>query len=157
MAVTLKSKTKKATAVKPVVSEDLHDALMMDAADIVDEIAPVVKEATQLENQLKALNEKITKAKADLLALVKVMEPPPDQKVAIVGKLMTAEVTKDAEKREITDKDLLVETFDSIEEGLAIKLANFLLKDVDAYLTPTQIENVVSKHYTGKRLVKFKG
>jgi uncharacterized protein YqgV (UPF0045/DUF77 family) len=157
MPVTLKSKTKvKAAPVEEKVSGTLQEALMNDAADIVDEIAPVLKSIQDLEFAMTPLVTKVEEAKAKLLEIVKVLDPPPNEKVKVVGALATAEVTAEPKKTEITDKDTLVEMFDSIEAGLAIKLANFLLKDVNSYLTPEQVAKVTTTGFSGKRYVKFK-
>ncbi len=42
------------------------------------------------------------------------------------------------------------------EEGLAFELASYKLGDVDSYLTPDQLEEVLEKKQDGKRSFKLK-
>jgi hypothetical protein len=126
------------------------------------ELVPVVesiqKSRAAMAATLKTLDLKYTNVVGEVNTLVKELALPPTNTLVIFSadESQVMEVGKENTKREIQDKDRLVEILEGIEEGLPLKLAKFLLGDVDKYLTQAQQEEVVKTEYTGVRRVSAK-
>lgn len=79
----------------------------------------------------------------------------PKDKAVVEGVSNQILVSSESTAREVVDKVTIFEILEDIKEGLAFELMRFTLGDLDRYLTPEQISQVVDSDYTGKRKLKY--
>jgi len=118
--------------------EALNDTLMADPRMV--EMMEKQRERARLEKDLLERFEGAEKLAVDH---------------TLVGTHFAAKISKGSNVRSITDKDHLVDTLETVKEGLAIELATFKIGDLDKYLTPDQQAEVLTTQATKRRTLKI--
>jgi hypothetical protein len=147
-----------AITIKKPAKQALPETLLSDLTVEIDSVGKLLEEAEPIAAQIKALQEKLkplTKAQKDLQAKIDALEGIGDDEEGHVenGVVYFAEIGKRGTSREIKDlgkvKKLLGdETF--------MKLASITLGNLDKYLTPPQLTEVLKYERTSRsvRIVK---
>jgi len=164
MAFKLKTKT------KPVTEPETTDTIETPAqtktktpAETVDAIGDLIVEENRLNADLmedprmiKLLGKRKERSRLEkVLTEQACTEKNIAEKLTIIGTKHAAEIAAAPNKRSICDKDVVVDTLEEIQEGLAIELATFTLKDLDKYLNPMQQEKCITSEHKGARKIRI--
>lgn len=150
MAVSLSTK------VKPVdisVTEGLEPGERLKT--IATLAHPLVKRQAKLKEELDKIGLELAKLQNDVLVAVDEMELEKESTLTVHGTKGSVKIGKEAIARKLTDKEAAIDMLEEVEEGLAFELAEFKLGDLDKYLTPEQLEKVLTTNWSGKRSIKF--
>jgi len=156
MSVIIKKKNVETKVLAPSITEEA-DSL----AEKVDQLGQMQREIASLEDKLKkdpiAKLLASTRSSFDTLKKSIVAEAStnltPDEGTEVIGVESKLVIGKKAKKRTVTDV-AGVHTF--LGDEAFFKLATITLGNVDKYLTPSQVESVVSTSQSGSRSVKLK-
>lgn len=139
-----------------IVKPKIKDASMIDSAELVtaelvDEFAKLSGKLAKKQDKIAPLVKAVAAMEKGILAAVdEVLDP--SQPVNLVGDENELQVGAQGQRTSITNMALAV---DLLGEELFLKLAKITMKDLQAYLTPEQLEQVTEKKYATKRRVKI--
>jgi predicted nuclease with TOPRIM domain len=130
--------------------------LLSDFAELIDLVGDLNEQAEPIYKQIAALQEQLkplSDATKELNAKVEELELDPDETREELGTCYRVEVGKRGVSRSIKDMEKVVEL---MGEELFLKTAKVNLKDLDAYLTLPQREEVLKTTRTARssKLVK---
>jgi hypothetical protein len=142
MAVTiLKAKVKDSSVLDSleIVTPEEVDTFATHSAKLkrkLENLAPLQEQVAQMEKSLISAADEVVDAGTP---------------VTLTGNTYVVALSAQGKKNVIKNMDLAVEM---LGEDLFLKLAKITMKDLQAYLTPDQLEQVVSSSYASKRRVK---
>lgn len=132
--LTVKKKKSKLLDKKAVVLDQISER--------VDALYTSMMEAKTMRSQLAALDAKMKEPKEEFIALVNQVIKPADTMIA-EGTEHKLKVAAAGKSRTITDIGQVSEYLEESQEGLFAELCKVTLADLDKYLTPKQLVNVV--------------
>jgi len=141
-----KAKTK-TTSARQAKDLSFDDTLADEWNDLTKKITAANKKVAKLKEQLKSVTEQISESYTPDKALAK---------ATIVGDNSVVTIGAEGTKRSVTNKDKLIDALEAIDEGLPMKLANFTLKDIDAYIAAAPQKKFIKTEYTGVRKITGK-
>lgn len=140
------------TIVKPKVKDvsDI-DTEELVTAELVDEFGALAAKLDKKLAKIAPLQKKVAALEKGIIAAVDEVVDP-SQKITLTGEDYELQLGAQGLRASITDMELAV---DLLGDELFLKLAKITMKDLQAYLTPEQLEQVTAKKYVSKRRVKI--
>jgi len=152
MAIKLKtkSKVKLATGKKTVVTSTTGIEV---ATKLLPEAFKLKQEINVLAAKTKNLTDKLNPIEKEIRGLV---DPELDgtASVNLINGDLVMGVSARVQSRNIKDTDEVVIALEDFEEGLALKLAQFKLGDLDKYFSPDEMA-VLTEIKEGSRRLKY--
>lgn len=141
-----KAKAKKKAKMKAGTYETPADVL----ADKIDQLAKWDALAKEHQATLAAIKKDLDAGMKDLVGLVNKTHSD-DTKVTIKGKEHSITFGIKSTLRSVTDdREAVIAELEKVDPGLALALAKFGLGDLDKYLTPPQVEKLVTVKRGGR-------
>ena len=139
------------TMVKPKIKEASElDSLSLVSAEVVDEFAVLSNKLATKQKNIAPLAKSVAAMEKDILGTVDEVLAP-NQPINLAGNVHEVQLGPKGQRTVITNMELAI---DMLGEELFLKLAKITMKDLQAYLTPDQLEKVTASNYTAKRRVK---
>ena len=140
------------TIIKPKIKDvSKIDSTEIITAELVDEFATLSAKLQKKLEKIKPLQNSVTVMEIGIwVAVDEVVDP--NQKITLTGNEHELKLGAKGRSNHITNMELAV---DLLGEELFLKLANITMKDLKAYLTPEQLEQVTATKYATKRRVKI--
>ena len=136
--------------------EEEQEDLVVGLSDDVDVAADLSYKMAELNGQVKELGKKYKKAIGPLLEnLLELESPAQDESFTTDTHMNVVEVSAESTVRTVDGNKQVFALLEKLQSGLAFDLMHFNLSDMDKYLTPKQLEKLVSKDYSGRRAIKF--
>ena len=140
------------TIIKPKIKDvSKIDSTEIITAELVDEFATLSAKLQKKLEKIKPLQNSVTVMEIGILVAVDEVVDP-SQKITLTGNEHELKLGAKGRSTHITNMELAV---DLLGEELFLKLANITMKDLKAYLTPEQLEQVTATKYATKRRVKI--
>lgn len=148
MALKLKTKKKqtKTTKAKDVNAIDQAVKLLPEACALKAELAVIAAQA-------KAITDKLSPIETEIKELIEPVTGDEESVTLTDGKHVLS-ISGKKKLRKIKDVEEAVDALEEHKEGLAIEVAKFNLGDLEKYLSPEEIKELVEIEY-GARSLKY--
>lgn len=150
----VKPVSKKPKAAKTSKKANSHEAVKEELQIQADIVGSLQKEKELAAVIAKTATAAYNKAAIQVQELYGKIAETADDTLIVKGDLYVIEIGKEGTAREIVSADLAYEALDEVKAGLACQLMQFKLSDLDKYLTPEQMTELIDTVRTGKRTVK---
>jgi chromosome segregation ATPase len=130
---------------KQVKAEAVETVTKAETAlvSLADPLHEMLMEAKQLRSKLTAIEKKMKPMKAEFLTAYNEVYPDIDESRTIEGEAHSVKVAATAKKRQVSDIDTTFDLLESVQEDLFKQLCKVNLTDLDKYLTPEQLDQVI--------------
>lgn len=156
MTVTIVKKDVKTQSGAVHASADLKTQIIESLCGKVDPLFEKKAAVDEVKKILAKANKAYTDAVNDFMGDVPLLEIPPAEKMEIDGEKHIATIGAESNVRTVKDNKRVFEILNSVQEDLAFELMSFGLGQLDKYMTPEQLEEVLEQSWSGKRGVSVK-
>lgn len=135
---------------KPVLETPALSPELQEIVELIDKVGPLQEQAEEIAKRIKTENERLKPYKAALKELqekIDALELDPDQPMEQLANVFRLEAGAMGNSREIKDMEK-VKKF--LGPKLFMQLASVKLGDLDKYLTPPQLEEVLETNRTSR-------
>ncbi len=140
------------TIIKPKLKdESVIQTLELITPEEVDEFATISAKLKRKQEKLAPLIKRVAAYEKDILGTVDDIVDAA-HKITLTGIDYELQLGAKGNKTSITNMELAV---DFLGEELFLKIAKITMKDLQAYLTPEQLEQVTASERSTKRRVKI--
>lgn len=148
MAVTLKKKPKKAVETAAAQTE------MSEIDQLIFNLKVAYEPYYALKDQFTELEKVYKEAEVKFLDYVDA-QLAPEKKTKAQREGIVVEVQPKGVVTTVSNKELLIDMLEGVQEDLPFDLAKFSLTDLKKYLDQTALDKVTTKERTKKRVVKI--